>query len=217
MPPQGIGCFAKGCLTVLILGFIFIAGVIGSVWFVCYKIATTNLISDAPAEVRLEQPTEEEFRAAENSLNRVKRATETGREMTVTFTAADLNALLAREPDDLENRARVKIENSGITMILSAPLDSPSWPAMKGRWFNGSVRFSGNYESGKFRLNLESATAGDHELPSYLLSNVNSWINWALNENLDDWEEDEFGPEFWRHIESIRLEGDKLVVTTQAE
>ena len=217
LPRQGIGCFAKGCLTVLILGFIFIAGVIGSVWFVCYKIATTKLVSNAPGEVRLEQPSEEEFRAAESSLARLKSATAAGREMTVTFSAADLNALLLREPDDLENRARVQIENSTITMTLSAPLDSPSWPAMKGRWFNGSLRFSGIYESGMFRLNLESATAGDYELPSFLLSNVNSWINLALNENVDDWEEDEFGPEFWKHIKSITLEGDKLVVTTQAE
>ena len=97
----------------------------------------------------------------------MKSATAAGREMTVTFSAADLNALLLREPDDLENRARVQIENSTIIMTLSAPLDSLSWPAMKGRWFNGSLRFSGIYESGMFRLNLESATAGDYEYPAF--------------------------------------------------
>jgi hypothetical protein len=217
-PRQGIGCFAAGCLTVLILGFIFFAGVIGSVWFVCHKIARSNLISNEPAEVRLEQPSDAQFRAAESSLTRVKSANATGQEVSVAFTAADLNALLAREPDfqDLENRVRIEIENSTLTITLSAPLDS-SWQAMKGRWFNGSLRFSGNYESDMFRLNLESARAGDYELPSFFLSTATSWINLALNENLDDWEKDEFGPDFWRHIKSIKLEGDKLVVTTQAD
>jgi hypothetical protein len=214
-----MGCFAKGCLTVLIVGCILVGGVIGSIWFVYHKLATTNLISNAPAAVRLEQPSEAQFRAAESSLARVKSTSATGREMTVAFTAADLNALLAREPDfqDLENRARIEIQNSTITITLSAPLDSLPWPAMKGRWFNGSLRFSGAYESGMFRINLESARAGDYELPSFFLSNVNSWINRGVNESLDDWEKDEFGTEFWKHIKSIRLEGDKLVVTTQAE
>jgi hypothetical protein len=213
-----MGCFAKGCLTVLILGCILVVGGIGSVWFVYHKLAT-NLISDAPAAVRLEQPSEAQFRAAESSLARVKSTGATGREMTVAFTAADLNALLAREPDfqDLEDRARIEIQNSAIIITLSAPLDSLPWPAMKGRWFNGSLRFSGAYESGMFRINLESARAGDYELPSFFLSNVNSWINRGVNESLDDWEKDEFGTEFWKHIKSIRLEGDKLVVTTQAE
>jgi hypothetical protein len=213
-----MGCFAKGCLTVLILGCILVVGVGGSIWFVYHKLAT-NLISDAPAAVRLEQPSEAQFRAAESSLARVKSTSATGREMTVAFTAADLNALLAREPDfqDLENRARIEIQNSAITITLSAPLDSLPWPTMKGRWFNGSLRFSGAYESGMFRINLASATAGDYELPSFFLSNVNSWINRGVNESLDDWEKDEFGTEFWKHIKSIRLEGDKLVVTTQPE
>jgi hypothetical protein len=213
-----MGCFAMGCLTVLILGFIFFAGVIGSVWFVGHKLVRSNLISNEPTEVRLEQPSEAQFRAAESSLAQVKSASATGREVSVAFTAADLNALLAREPDfqDLENRVRIEIENSTLTITLSAPLDS-SWQAMKGRWFNGSLRFSGTYESGMFRLNLESARAGDYELPSFFLSTANSWINLALDENLDDWEKDEFGPDFWRHIKSIKLDGDKLVVTTQGD
>ena len=94
-----MGCFAKGCLTILILGFLCIAAVVGSCWYVYHKLATNNLISDAPAAVQLEQPSEPQYRAAEDSLARVKSANTSSREATVAFTAADLNALLAKDPD----------------------------------------------------------------------------------------------------------------------
>ena len=210
-----MGCFAKGCLTILILGFLCLAAVIGGSWYFYHKLATNNLISDAPTAVPLEQPSDTQYRAAESSLDRVK-STTSGRELTVAFTAADLNALLAKDPDfhDLEGHARVDIQNSIMTITLSVPLDSMS---MKGRWFNGTLRFSGSYEAGAFRIKIESARGGDYEIPGFILSFVNSAINKALSENSSDWQKDEFGAEFWKHIKSLKLEGDKVVVTTQGD
>ena len=214
-----MGCFAKGCLTILILGFLCIAGVVGSCWYVYHKLATNNLISDAPAAVQLEQPSEPQYRAAEDSLARVKSANTSNREATVAFTAADLNALLAKDPSfrDLEGHARIDIQNSAMTITLSVPLDSLEWSSMKGRWFNGTIRFRGAYESGELRIKIESARGGDYEVPGFILSSMNSAINKALRENTNDWQKDDFGEDFWKHIKNIRLEGDKLVVTTQGD
>ena len=204
-----------GCLTILIVGFLLMAGVIGTAWYVYHQIATTDLISDRPVQVRLEPPSDAEYRAAESALARVK--TRTGREETVAFTATDLNALLARDHDfrDLENRARVDIQDSVMSMTLSAPLDAI--PRMEGRWFNGTVRVTGSYDAPVFRVHLESVAAGEYEMSGFVLSQINSWINWVLNENVDDWDRGDFDSEVWKRIKSIRLEGDKMVVTTKGE
>ena len=175
-----MGCFAKGCLTILILGFICLAGVLGTGWYVFHKLARNNLISDAPIMVPLEQPSEAQYQTAESSLTKLKAAANERREETVSFTAADLNALLARDPDfhDLEGHGRIEIANSTMTITLSAPLDGVFWGSRsKRRWFNGIVRFTGRYEDGEFDLNVDSARGGDYEVPDYILSHMNRNIS----------------------------------------
>jgi hypothetical protein len=214
-----MGCFAKGCLTVLVLGCLLIAGVIGSAWYL-YNKTVNNLTSAAPADVRIEQPSESQFQAAENSLERLTEAIANNEETTVEFTSADLNALLARDEDfkELRGRARIDIADSMITIALSVPLDSIRWRRLKGRWFNGTARFGFAYSSGQFRIDLESAEADGHRLPGKFLSDTfmssfNDGLNESFQEKLREHEE---GENFWKHVKSISLAGDKLVVTTQA-
>jgi hypothetical protein len=212
-----MGCFAKGCLTLLILGFLFIGGVLFTGWYVFHKLATNNIISDAPIAVPLEQPSETQYQEAESSLNRLKTASSESREETVSFTAADLNALLARSSDfrELEGHARVEIANSTMTISLSTPLDGVFWGSKnRRRWFNGIVRFSGRYESGEFQVKLESARGGEYDVPDYILSRVNKNIGEIITDNLDD-HRFESGLDL-RRIKRMSIEDDKLVVTTKA-
>ena len=66
-----MGCFAVGCLTFLILGFVLFAGLIGCTWYI-YVQTVNNLTSPAPAEVQIEPPTESQFQAAENTMGRLR-------------------------------------------------------------------------------------------------------------------------------------------------
>jgi hypothetical protein len=215
-----MGCFAKGCLTVLIVGFILIAGVIGSAWFIFNK-AVNNLTSAGSATVQIEQPSEAQFQAAEDSLARLNKAIANGEEATVEFTSADLNALLARDEDfkEFRGRARIDIADSMMTIDLSVPLDSIRWRRLQRRWFNGTARFGLSYSSGQFRIDLESAEAGGHRLPGRFISETfMSSFNDGLNESFQEkLREYATGETFWEHVKSIALTGDKLVVTTQAE
>jgi hypothetical protein len=215
-----MGCFAMGCLTVLIVGFIFIAGVIGSAWFIFNK-AVNNLTSPVPATVQIEQPSEAQFQAAEDSLARLHKAVANGKETTVEFTSADLNALLARDEDfkEFRGRARIDIADSMMTIDLSVPLDSIRWRRLQRRWFNGTARFGLSYSSGQFRIDLESAEAGGHRLPGRFISETfMSSFNDGLNESFQKkLREHATGETFWERVNSISLAGDKLVVTTQAE
>jgi hypothetical protein len=219
LPPQGMGCFAKGCLTVLIVGFIFIAGVIGSAWYLYVKMVD-NLTSPATDDVHLEPPSASQFQTAENSMERLRKATANNKETTVEFTAADLNALVARDPDfeDWRDRIRIEIADSTMTVVLSAPLNSIPLLRLKRRWFNGTARFSFTYESETFSFDIKSAEAGGHHFPDVFLSSFNSFFDEGVNRNFrDTLGSNDRSSEFWNHVRKMSLEGDKLVVTTQAE
>jgi hypothetical protein len=215
-----MGCFAKGCLTVLIVGFILIAGIIGGTWYLYVK-TVDNLTSPAPADVHIEPPSESQFQTAENSMARLREAIANNKETTVEFTAADLNALLARDLDFKEWRGRTRIEIADSTMAiaLSASLNSIPLPRVKNRWFNGTARFSFAYESGTFRFDIKSAEAGGHHVPGVFLSSSSiSSFNESMNRSFrDELRNNDRGSEFWNHVKTMSLEGDKLVVTTQAE
>ena len=213
-----MGCFAKGCLTLLIIGFILVAGVIGGTWYVCRK-AADALTSSEAVDLRITPPDEAQARAAEKSVTRVKTAIATGQETTVAFSAADLNALLDRDPDfsHLRGRARIDIADSIMTVKMSAPLDEVPWARLKSRWFNASASFGFAYAFGMFRVDLRSAEANGHYLPDEFLSNFVSSFNRSFNDSFHDELRKNNTTEFWNHVKTMSLEGDKLIVTTQAE
>src|SRR4051812_23436306 len=216
-PRSGMGCFGACCLTVIILGFVCIAGTIGTGWYFYHKLASNNIISDAPIAVQLEPPSEAQYKTADDSLTKLKAATDERREETISFTADDLNALLARHPDfrDLAGHARVEIADSTMTISLSAPIDNFLWSSNKRRWFNGIVRFTGRYENGEFQINVQSARGGDYDVPGYILSRMNSNISEVITDNTDDWRR-ELGVDL-RRVKRMSIEGDKLIITTKAE
>lgn len=213
-----MGCFAKGCLTILIVGFLLLACVLGGCWYVYVK-TVDNLTSPAPADVQVQPPSESQFQTAETSMNRVREAVANNKETTVEFTAADLNALFARDPafSDWRGRIRIEIADSTMTIALSAPLSSIPLPRVKKRWFNGTARFSFTYDAGTFSFDIKSAEAGGHHVPDIFLSesSISSFSD-SMNRSFRDEVKDN-GSDFWDHVKKMSLEGDKLVVTTQVD
>src|SRR5205085_10680926 len=141
-------------------------------------------------------------KAAKNNLHMMKEAIASNQTTAVEFTGPELNHLLARNSDLswLRGRSRIDIADSTMTVALSAPLDKLSWPGLKGRWFNGTVRFSLSYNSGLFQLDFKSAEANGHEFPTTFLSSFNSSLNERLNEEfLKERDRNRRGNEFWDH------------------
>ena len=210
-----MGCFAKGCLTVLVLGFFLLAAVgVGGWWF--YKKTFNSLTSAGPADVRIEAPTPEVIQRAQGTQARLDEAIAKNQETTVEFTGPELSVLLAREADldFLRDRCRIEIANSIMTVTLSAPLDRLPWPGVKGRWFNGTVRFSMSYSNGEFEVDLQSAEANGREFPDVFLSGFNNTFSDAMNEAFHDARRRN-DHEFWSHVKTMALQGDKLVLTTK--
>lgn len=210
-----MGCFAKGCLTVLVLGFFLVAAVgIGGWWF--YKKTFNSLTSAGPSDVRIEAPTVADVQKAESSKARLDQAIANNEETTIELTGPELTVLLSRDADldFLRDRTRIDIANSIMTVTLSAPLDVLQWPGMKGRWFNGTVRFGMTYANGEFEVDVQSAEANGREFPDIFVSGFNNTFTEAMNEAFAD-ARGRRGDEFWSHVKTMKLEGDKLVLTTK--
>jgi hypothetical protein len=214
-----MGCFAKGCLTVLVLGFFLVAAVgLGGWWF--YKKTFNSLTSAGPSDVRIEAPTPEVIQKAESSQARLDEAIARNQEATVEFTGPELTVLLAREADldFLRDRCRIEIANSLMTVTLSAPLNRLPWPGVKGRWFNGTLRFSLEYANGSFELDILSAEANGREFPDVMLSAFNTSFEEAMNTSFqDEVRRNDRNTEFWNHVKTMKLQGDKLVLTTKPD
>lgn len=214
-----MGCFAKGCLTLLVVGFLGLA-LVGVGGWLFYKKTFENLTSTAPADVRIEPPTPEQIRTAEESHRRLEEAIARNQETTVEFTGPEINLLLQRNSDwdFLRGRTRIEIAESVVTVALSAPLDRLPWPGLKGRYFNGTLRFSMTYVSDQFQLEIISAEANGREFPSSLLSSFNSSFNESMNDEFrKELRKNNRESEFWNHVKGIVLQGDKLIITTKAD
>jgi hypothetical protein len=212
-----MGCFATGCLIALVAGFVLIAAVgVGGWWF--YKKTFNSLTSTGPSDVRIEAPTPEVVQKAESSKARLDQAIAKNEEATIELTGPELAVLLSRDADldFLRDRTRIDISNSIMTVTLSAPLNRLHWPGMKGRWFNGTIRFNMSYSNGEFELDLMSAEANGRELPDIMLSGFNNTFTEAMNEAFQDTRRRN-DDEFWSHVKTMTLQGDKLVLTTKPD
>ena len=217
-PRSGMGCFAKGCLTVLVVGFLFCAIVGVGGWFF-YKKTFQNLTSTEPIDVQVQKPTAAQVQTAEQSARQLDESIARNQETTVEFTGPELNHLLQRNSDwdFLRGRMRIDIADSIMTVAMSAPLNALPWPGLKGRYFNGTVRFGLIYNDGSFQLDLKSAEANGHEFPSSFLSSFNSSFNESMNEAFQKELRKNRESEFWNHVKSMELRGDKLVIATKPE
>jgi hypothetical protein len=126
-PPQrhGIGCFAKGCLILVVffilLGFAFVAG-----YYFAQKHEYFGTHHEALPISRATVDDEQAIRARWDSFEKAARAHEAAR---IELSADDLNALIASERR-LRGNAYVTIDGSTAHLQVSMPL-------ARGQWFRG--------------------------------------------------------------------------------
>ena len=156
-----MGCFVAGCLVVVAVVAFFIAvGGVGA-WLL-YGRAVTMFTSRQPADVRIANVSDVDLHNAERKLNQLGQAAANNEETTVEFTAAELNAMIAREPlfAELNNRARIAMADSLISVEMSAPLDAAPLPKLRGRWLNGGARFGFSFGLGRHLIAASTTASG---------------------------------------------------------
>jgi len=214
-----MGCFAVGCLSaIIVLVLLLIVGGAGG-WFL-YSKAVNTFTSDQPAHVAIEEPTDTQLRAAKATISRLRETATRNEKETIDFSETDLNTLIAHDPAfaKIRGKARVKIDDSIVTVEMSAPLDGIPLPKLKGRWFNGTVRLRCSYIDNEFVFDGQSAIANGHDLD--LSGSFFSSFNRSFNQSFNDGfrrglEKDSQAATFWKHIKGITVEKSRLVVETR--
>jgi hypothetical protein len=217
--PGGMGCFAKGCLSLIIAGLVLVAVFVGGTFFVLNR-ALNAFTSTQSVQIQVRQATPAERQVAKAKLDTLRSAARNHQEATIEFNADEINALIANEPEfrGARGHMRVAIANSIASLDVSAPLDSMHWKRLKGRWFNGNIELGFSYVDDNFNFDVRSAEANGHQFPRAILtSDFLQSFNRSFNESFHrESAKHAEANNLWRHIKMASLQGDKLVVTTRA-
>lgn len=132
-PPQrGLGCFAKGCLIIIVffilLGAAFVAGT-----YVAVRYLRGEYFPTAHAQLPARATTEEEEATVQARWDTFEKAAREHKPARIEFTADDINALIASD-STLRGNAFVTIENNVARLQMSVPISHSRW--LKGHYLN---------------------------------------------------------------------------------
>lgn len=215
--PARSGCFGKGCIALAIAAFLLLILLIGGCWFAVDHIIRTFTATEFRS-VQIEQVSPQQVQFARAKMDTLRSAIRNRQEATIGFTAADLNALIANDPDfkGARGRAYFALANSTISLDLSVPLNSIPSKLLKTRWFNGRVQFGVSYVDDDFSFDVKSVEADSHSVPRALLSpEFSRSFNRSFNESFHR-QSRRHRDEFWSHLKMITVQDGKLIVTTRA-
>lgn len=207
---SGMGCFLKGCLTLVIVGLL-LAGIVGGGIYYYYGKLVETVTSDKPATIKVDQPTDSQFNTASTKFNNIVNAWNVGHEATVELSATDLNALVARHPSFARLRGKVyfTINNSDLGIETSMPLDVIPLSKLKGRYFNGRMVTFFELANGEVRLRPKLVEANGNSVPAQVLDQIDqNQLNQEIRKDKD-------AAAAIDRIKSIRVTANSLVITTK--
>ncbi len=177
-PPrrQGLGCFARGCLILLVFGTVLaIACFAGIYWGLqqhsaivhgIYWLAKTHSIAEAPVPVP-------EFNASENQIQSVQerwqdfeQKTRAGQAAEIELTADDVNSLIAANRDK-RWKAFVSMEDNRLRLQTSVPLGEF---LSRSGYFNGDIMIQLNGGQSLENPQLNRIVVNSEPVPRDLLN-----------------------------------------------
>jgi hypothetical protein len=184
----GMGCFAKGCLIVIVLAILVVAvGVGGTLWSVRHvylsdkpaPIPEASVPSEptgaaTPVEATAASPTPSGTSAAvRERLDTMKQAARTHERTGVELTAADINALIAANSKS-RGMASVAIEGNVARVQVSIPLERLDVPfrdalGLGDRYLNATVAIVAPPGTNASNVQLNAVTVNGHSFPTDLL------------------------------------------------
>ena len=177
-PPQqqGMGCFAKGCLIVVIFAFLLmVACCAGVYWGYRHHSAVlrgafwakrVHVIAEAPQELPTYQPPPAEVQEVKQRWANFEATMDRHEPAEIELSANDLNALIS-DNKDLRGRAFVTMEGNRLRFQLSLPLQE--YIRQKGYYANADVIVQFDGEQSVDHPRLSGITVNGETLPSDLL------------------------------------------------
>jgi len=182
-PPQqrGLGCFAKGCLIlvvfVILLALAFVAGT-----YFAARYLRTEYFSAHHDRLPNSQATTDEEEAARVRWDAFEKSARANQAARIELSADDLNALIASEPK-LHGNAFVTIEDNTAHLQLSMPLGRSRW--LTGRYINAQCSVQSAPSAKPEDARITSIIVNGRPVGEEFLS----WQygSWSFKRYLSDW------------------------------
>ena len=184
-PKQGMGCFGKGCLILIVLAILLVVvGVGGTYWSVrhVYLSDKPAPIPEAPSPTETSAGTPGETSVATPSgknavvrerLDAMKQSARAHQQTDVELTAADINALIAANRKS-RGTASVGINDTVLQAQFSIPLERLDVPfrsafGLSDRYLNATVTITAPPGTNASSVQLSEVTLNGHGIPAGLL------------------------------------------------
>jgi hypothetical protein len=147
-PPRkkGLGCFARGCLTLLIFAIVLaIACFAGLYWglhrhsalfYGSYWLAKTRSIAEAPASVPDLNASDQQIQRVRERWQEFEQKTRAGQPAEIELSADDINALIATT-EGVRGKVFASIDGDQLRLQMSVPIGG--FLGRPGYYFNGDV------------------------------------------------------------------------------
>ena len=176
-PTRGMGCFGKGCVSLIVLAILFVViGVGGTYWGLRHVYLSDKPApipeTTAPAETSVATPSKKSAEVREH-FDTMKKATRTHEQDEVELTAADINALIAANRKS-RGTASVGINDTALQAQFSIPLERLDLPfrrafGLSDRYLNATVSIVAPPGTNANSVQLSEVTLNGHGIPSGLL------------------------------------------------
>lgn len=161
-PRQRMGCFAKGCLTVVVVVMLLgmLLGVAG--WYMFRNV--TSFVSQTPVSIRTYPATEAQYQNVIGRYTAFIKALNAGQTATLSLSTDDLNTLIARDPEfrNIRGKMYMELKDGEIVAESSFPIEDKnrSGRSQQG-YFNGRVFFSASYSGGEATMRVRKVESMD--------------------------------------------------------
>jgi hypothetical protein len=184
-PKQGMGCFGKGCLILIVLAILFVVvGVGGTYWGLRHvylsdepapipeTTAPTETSAATPGETSVATPSEKSAEVRER-LDTMKKAARAHEQTEVELSAADINALIAANRKS-RGTTSVGIDGNVAQAQFSIPLQKLDVPfrnalGLGDRYLNATVTIVAPPGTNASSVQLSEVTLNGHEISAGLL------------------------------------------------
>jgi hypothetical protein len=214
-PPQrGMGCFAKGCLMLLVFAFfLIVAGCAGLYWGYRHHSALlrgafwakrTHVIADAPQQIPTYQAQPVEIREVKQRWANFEATMDRQEPAEIELTANDLNGLIANNKD-LRGHAFVSVEGNRLRFQLSVPLQE-------------YIRQQGYYANADVIIQFDGAQSVDHPRLTGITINGESLPSDVLNWKYDSRPLGNYLSEFrdTSNVGTVEVRDDKVILRSRA-
>jgi hypothetical protein len=202
---QGMGCFAKFCLIVLILALIGGAALgIGS-YFVVQKIK--EYTSDKPSDIPIYAATSEQFQQVIQKIGLFAVAVSNNVPAQLQLNANEINTVISMAPgfEALKGKCRIQIASGKLSTEASISLDA--LPGFKGRYLNGIYSSDIGISNGKISLTGTTIEVKGAQVPKAFIESFQKGMVDKLNQDPRV-----TGP--LSKVQLFRVDNDSVIVET---